>query len=77
MDKSLTTELTSNDESYIRAVIDEYFAAMRKLREQMTRDGEEIQRLRAETRVIIERMDKGRLNVEAILRPGSAGIFSD
>ena len=76
MNEQIVTELASNEEAQYQVMVDEYFAAMRKLNEQMARDQEEIEQLRDETRAIIARTGQGGLNVEAILRTGSASVFA-
>lgn len=72
MNEPLVTDPSSNEEAYFCVMADEYFSAMRKLNEKMACDQKEIEQLRDETRAIIARTGQGRLNVETILRCGSA-----
>ena len=77
METPFATELTDASEEQIRAVIAEYFAAMKRLNEQSARDQEEIEQLQSETRAILARFPQGGLNVENILGVRAPTIFGD
>ena len=77
MEKPFATELTDASEAQIRAVIAEYFTAMKRLNEQSARDQEEIEQLQSETRAILARFPQGAPNVENILGVRAPTIFGD
>jgi len=54
MDKTINTELTTDDPAEIKRLIDQYLEAMRRMDEQRAQDWEEISRLKAETRAMLD-----------------------
>lgn len=58
MDKILETELTTDDPEEIKKLINQYLEAMHRMNEQMAKDREEIDRLKAETRAMLDHLRK-------------------
>jgi len=56
MNKSLSMDSNHEEEQTIEAAIDECFAKMQLANEQMDKDQTEIDRLRSETRSILEKL---------------------
>ena len=77
METSFTMDLTNASDDQLRAVIAEYFTAMKRLNEQSANDQAEIEQLQSETRAVLARFPKGDLNVERILGSRSPSIFGD
>ena len=67
MEDTIKFEMTQSEAEQLSAILDEVLAAMDRAQERMAKDQQEIDRLRAETRAIIERDWRGGVNVEEIL----------
>ena len=66
MEETVKLEMTKGEAEQFRAMIKEYLVKMREANERMDRDQEEIDRLKAETRMMLNHI-KATLNVETIL----------
>ncbi len=56
MDKSITVDMPDEEAAKIEAAINECLEAMRRANQQMALDQAEIERLKAETREILEQL---------------------
>jgi len=56
MDKTIPYEPTAGEPADLKAAVSQYIQQIDRVREQMASDQEEIERLKAETRVILERL---------------------
>ena len=54
----LATELTTDDPVEIKKLIDQYFEAMRRKNENIARNWEEIERLKAATQITLDQLGK-------------------
>ena len=54
----LATELTTDDPEEIKKLIEQYLEAMRRKNENIARNWEEIERLKAETQVTLDKLGK-------------------
>ena len=58
MDDAINKELTADGPAEIQRQIDQYLEAMRRMSEQMVKEREEIDRLKAETRAMLDHLRK-------------------
>ncbi|HWQ32326.1 MAG TPA: hypothetical protein VNQ79_05545 [Blastocatellia bacterium] len=58
MEDTFESGLSSKDQVELKKLIEEYLEAFRRIHEQMTRDQMEIDRLKAETWVMLDQMRK-------------------
>lgn len=65
MDETIKLEMTKSEAEYFQASIANFLEKMRQSNERMDREEEEIARLKAETRVMLDQI-KAAMNVEAI-----------
>ncbi|HZS04733.1 MAG TPA: hypothetical protein VFD58_07855 [Blastocatellia bacterium] len=65
--KTADLELTSSETAQISTMIEECLKAMRQANEEMARDQQEIERLKARTAARLDELKKGGWYVEAIL----------
>ena len=77
MEIPFAADLTNASDEQIRAVIAEYFAAMKRLNEQSAQHQAEIDQLQSETRAILARFPQGAINVETIFGVRSPTLFGD
>lgn len=77
METPFAAELTNATDEQIRAIVAEYFAAMKQLNEQSAREQAEIEQLQSETRAILARFPQGALNVETIFGVRPPTLFGD
>jgi len=69
MDQTFNFEMTKSEIEQLRAILDDCLKVLEQAFDRMAKDQEEIDRLRIETREIIQRDWRGGVDVEAILRP--------
>jgi predicted aminopeptidase len=74
MEDTIKFEMTKSEAEQLSAILTEVIEAMDQAQARMAKDQEEIDRLRAETREILQRDWRGGVNVEAILGPVSSGF---